>query len=609
MSNPDNFLFGTGTVEPVTGQRPLSVLPLQNFLGGINLARGDTQLFDNESGDLCNIDILEAGGFCRRSPVRAHTREDLPSEICDVALFQSEDGEPVMYIVLVDGTVWTVEGTAVADATPVLTGITVPTDCQSIQIGFNQYFYGPGSDATVVTPEGDSSTVPWQTIDAVAGFSTDCKGDLIALGCDDEGGETEIDFVFGFPQAECMAIHADFAWAANVVDPNDPTVRHCNRVYRSFPLTGDNATGQVWSSSEYIDIDQGDGDCITNIISCGPNLYVFKNNSVYIIQGWDAAAGDQIVSVKLCGDAGTPSCRTAVCCNCELYFWDAARGLYRINGTQVEWVFEKLWPLLRDGCIRRCEPAIGCCNGRIFVSVSERPVVPEDEEAFDLEPDCTNNTTYVLSPETETWVKHTYGVVCYVDFRPRTGIARCLAVSSRNGVFSMIEIERPGAKALLDRFNVAGGEENIVSYWRSKWFDGGNPFTEKEWCRPQILAQSTNVDWELDIKYLGDWCLDNVTGAQVIPFFQELAEDFEPDEPQFEIPYPGAEPVEVCPPSTDTGVTDRTCPISNFKKEKRDGPAIDDSCSVQMLVTGPPDKDWCVCALLLAYTESELCCG
>lgn len=606
--------------DPVLQQAPLNLLPISNFLGGLNIASGDTLLADNESGDMCNIDPQRAGGFCRRAPVRLHTREDLPAQICNIVQWQDEDGNAILFIMLEDGTVWATPGGAPANATPVLQPWTTPGngDCQSIEIGFNQYFYNTQGDAVCVEDGTNPTTVPWQTIDAAPAFNTDCSGELIAVGCDENGNPNltdEVDFVFGFPQAECMAVHADFAWAANVIDPVTGD-RECNRVYRSFPLTGAASTGQVWGSQNYIDIDPGNGDCITNLLSCGPNLYVFKHNSVYIIQGWDDPTAGNLVSVQICGDAGTPSCKTAVCCECLVYFWDERRGLFRINGTQLEYMFEKLEPLIRKGCIRPdCEPAIGCCNGRIHVSVPEAPVTPEDEEAVEELPDCANTTTYVLTPETETWTKYTYGIDCYLAWCPRGEKARCLAASSVGGNFSVVEIERPGYENYgLDVFSVAAGGTGIESFWRSKWFDGGNPFSTKNWCPPHVLAQAAppqRTDFEpprnfdLDFTYLCDWCLDEAIGGGSVSYFENI--DGDEPEPVLEVVIAGSDPTPVCPP--DVVVSDRTCPVTNNKKEKKCGPDVTSkSCSMQLVITGPENKPWCVCAILLGWSEEVFRC-
>ena len=624
MSNVDSFVFGTGTETPVTSQRQLSLLPITNFLGGLNLSVNDAQLADNESGDLCNIDVTTSG-LCRRHPVRLHTRQDLPAQICNMSQWQDEDGNPSLYLVLTDGTVWSVEGGAPSTATPVLEPITIanPEQCEMIQIGFTQYFYGNDNDAIAVeggppSQGGTVSTVPWQTIDGVPAFDNGCEGRLIAVGCD-EGGNPDFtdekEFELGFPQARCMAIHADFAWAANVTDPDTGEV-HCNRVYRSFPLTGQASTGQAWESGGYIDIDPGDGDCITNLLPCGPNLYVFKHNSVYLIQGWDDPSADNLVSVQICGDAGTPTCKTAVCCGCLVYFWDESRGLYRINGTNLEHVFRKLEPLIQQGCIRRnCEPAIGCCNGRIFLSVPEFPVTLEEEEMVQETPPCTNNTTYVLTPETETWTKYTYGMDCYMSWRPRAEKPRCLAASSRGGNFSVVEIERPGYQNYgLDVFSDTADAEFIESFWRSRWFDAGNMWSTKQWCAPQFVAQAAPPqrtsfepprDFEIQTTYLSDWCPEVSIGGGMVPFFQEL--EREAPEPELELVYPGGEVQQVCPePIT---LSDSSCPISNNKKQKQCGPTVTDtSCSMQLLVTGPGNKPWCICGILIAFTEEPFSC-
>jgi len=618
MSDIQGLVFGVGTREPVTSQRPISRLPIANFLGGLNLARADAQLFDNESGDMCNVDAGLSGGFCRRHPVRLHTREDLDAQIVSLGQWQDVDGNAILYMILEDGTVWYTEGGAPADATPTQASWDAPSS-EMIQIGFTQYFYGTDQDAVAVEggPTGTVGTLPWQTIDALPALSPECDGTLIAVGCDDSGNpnfDDERELVRGFPRAECITVHSDFAWAANVVDP-DTGERHCSRIYRSFPLIDSNIDGSVWGSSEYIDVDPFNGDCITALVSCGPNLYVFKTNSVYVIQGWDDATGGSITPVQICADAGTISCSTAVCCDCFVYFWDRNAGLMRINGTQVETVFSKLFPLIQKGCIRPDGmPALGCCNGRIHVSVPEFAVTPEDEEQVAQLPASANTTTYVLTPETETWVKYTYGIDRYLPWKPRSEKPRCLAASSVGGNFSVVEIERPGYENYgLDVFSVAGGGTPIESFWRSKWFDGGSPFSRKDWGRVYILAQASppertsfepTRDFDLEVTYLGDWNIGQSIGFGTIGFFDDLADDSVSVD-DLEIVELGGEATLVCPP--EAVVSDATCPITNSRKEKQCGPEpTAKACSFQIVIKGPVNKPWCVCALLLSLSEEPL---
>ena len=608
--------------QAINTSPPINTLRLSNFLGGLNLNRGDNALLDNESGDLCNVDILGTSGLCRRHPVRVHTREDLPSQITGLAQWQDEEGNPVLYMILENGEVYGTQSDRPNQAVPIRQPLTVAPGgiTQAIEIGFNQYFYSDEADAQCVeggiaSGGGTVTEVPWASVDAVPGFDTDCTGELIAVGCNDEGFADltdEQDFVFGFPRARAMAVHADFAWAANTVEDG---VRHCNRLRRSFPLTGAAETGQVWGSQEYIDIDQGDGDCINALVSCGPNLYVIKSRSIYIIQGWDEPTGGQIRSVQICADAGTMSPNTAVCCNCDLYFWDQARGLFRARGTEVAHVFSKLEDLVRLGCIRPdCEPAIGCCNGRIFVSVPEFPVTPEDEDAAQALPDdCSNTTTYVMTPlgDTESWVKHTHGFDAYLNWRPRNSIPRCLASSSVNGNFAVNEIERPGFENFpTDVFNRADGATEYESFWRSAWFTGNNPFANKRWGRPHVLAQSAPVQtlsgvqdrqFDLDIAYLADWCIESQIGGGVLSFFEEQEST---SKPVMEVTTIDGAPERICPPEAE--VSDATCPITNLKKELQCAPEVVDSArAMQVIITGPSNAPWCVCEILLGFTQEQ----
>lgn len=86
----------------------------------------------------------------------------------------------------------------------------------------------------------------------------------------------------------------------------------------------------------YIDINPDDGDYITNIISYNDELIVFKNNSIWVLGGFDET--DFFVrKVEFMAGIGCVSCRGAEVADNWCYFIDA-NGIYRTNMQMVEYI-------------------------------------------------------------------------------------------------------------------------------------------------------------------------------------------------------------------------------------------------------------------------------
>ena len=561
-------LYGSSVISG-PGQQ-LSLLPVIDMTGGLNLQRGGLQLLDSESPDMLNVDSQVAGGVCRRRGVTTGIGAALPSPICQVSWFENQVSTTQLIIVpLEDNTIWEIVAPGVGSPTIIPNWV---GDCpRGIQINFQHYTYSLTQDASDY--DGVTTTVyPWATTPPIP-----------APGVD------------GFPRAKYMTMHSGFAWAAHVQEPGDPSTVHCNRIWRSDAI--ENGAGElVWREDNWVDIDDGaDGDCITGIIACGGFLYVFKRNSVYFIAGWD---GPNIQVYPLCTDAGAVS-QDAITCgaDCKVWFFDHRRGLHSIEGQSINWEFDKMLPLIEDDCIPweyLDTVTVAECNGKIFVSV------PEGEAEA---PDAT----YVLDPNVGrgAWTKYDYGIGPSIDYTPKDARARCLAIpTDKPGANTLIQIE---SDLETDYYGLAFGFEPIVAYWASRWFDGGNPYTRKTWCAPEFLASVPTDDADdmiFRFEYYADFDREYQIGAGEVDFYNDVPATG----PTMEVRTPGAEPVLICP---EKEITPSSSCLPDHMQRKKCGPKPRcRSCSMQVVVRGTLDESipWCLNSMLVKFYEEPITC-
>lgn len=86
----------------------------------------------------------------------------------------------------------------------------------------------------------------------------------------------------------------------------------------------------------YLYVNPDDGDCITNIVSYGEDLLIFKKNGRYVLRGFDETdfSVDPIVEDER---VGCVSFRAAKVAGGACYFMDSS-GIYVMNGQSTEYV-------------------------------------------------------------------------------------------------------------------------------------------------------------------------------------------------------------------------------------------------------------------------------
>lgn len=570
--------------------RALTALPLIDFTGGLNLSNDLGTILDTEATEACNVDFQRGGGFCQRDPMLA-IGDELPSPVCNMGFaenydpFLDEDEQPrsIVYTMLENGEVWGLiyqpDGSTVT--TGPIPSIETDAECpRHIQINFRQYFYSEQACASCV--DGlNGQVLPWET-------SPDYIEPDVANGVLGANGVT------GFPKASYMTVHGGFAWAAGVVDPETGEY-NCNRVWRSWPLI-DGEGEQNWGENDWVDIDPGfDGDCITGIVSCGSELYVFKSHSIYRIDGYSE---NNLTVTPICGDIGAANCDAIICCNCRTWFWDSRSGLNVLTSEGVTRAFGKLDRLLDDeiiDCGLPDLPRVGCCGDKIMVSL---PSSGSTE----------NDVTYVLDQTTGAWTKYDVGFRAFYDVCPQN--FKGTSLGATNKCNHLVEICKQSEECLDDW---GCSKSAINTRVASGWYNAGNPWSNKQWCTPELVVEcSTKTDQTMVVRAQVDYLTD--TDAGVIEVDLSDPRDLTPFTlDQSRLATTRMEQLVPGGPLTPTGCKRPSPRLGKLEEErikkKACGPVLKNcnACVMRLVFEGPPG-DWCVCGVMILYREEPITC-
>jgi hypothetical protein len=435
-----------------TSPKRTQLYSLRDFTGGLNLVADTFKLQENESPDLLNVDIDRRGGFQVRRGVYPYSATALSA--APNTIWSYNDTGTVYTMAQVGtgvrhstGSAWTTL-TRMAGATPTDDlGTADGTDVCAVTFNNISYWargnrdivkWDGGANATVLTSNFNDTT-------------TATSGNI--------------------PRADHMAVHSGYLWVAGTWESD---VHYPNRVRWSWANTF-NDSGENWRLNDYIDIDDGkDSDYITAIIPYGDQLIVFKRDSVYAVYGY---SGESFSVVNISNTVGAVSHQAAIATPAGLYFFDHQTGLNRYDGRSVTWVFEQIWPAMRDGSIPSAlidNVDLGWVENRLWVSVpwDELPAVPR-------------GMTFVLDPRVKqggSWTKYSLQAGPFARGHRTEEYLGYLHGTNRIYRFDVQDQH-------YDYFNAAGGPTVINAYYRTKWIDLGEPAVKKRWRRTEALMQ------------------------------------------------------------------------------------------------------------------------
>lgn len=425
-----------------TSPKRTQLYTLRDFTGGLNLVSDTFRLAENESPDLLNVDIDRRGGFQVRrgvTPFSASTTGGTPDTIW------SYNDTGTVYTMFQVGTTikagtgstWSTVGSSLGSATQEVCPVT-----------FNNFNYWVRGNADVA--KWDGATASTMTT-AFNDTTTASSGNI--------------------PRADHAAVHAGYMWVASTWESG---TNYPNRVRFSWANTFDNS-GENWRTQDYIDIDEGkDSDYITAIVPFGDQLIVFKRNSVYAVYGYSA---ESFSVVNISNTVGAVSHSGALATPAGLFFFDHQTGLNVYNGSSVDWVFEQIWPAMRDGSIPTSlidNVELGWIENRLWVSVpwDEYPAVPR-------------GVTFVLDTRLKSgasWTKYSLQAGPYARGHRNDNYLGYL--HGTNLIYRLDVHDQ-----FYDNMGGATGIIPINSYYRTRWIDLGEPAVKKRWRRTEAVMQ------------------------------------------------------------------------------------------------------------------------
>ena len=455
----------------------VQTIPVSDFQGGINLNADAFQLAKNESPDLLNVDLDPLGGFRRRATIQR--KADMAYDVNSLwgfsrgplaaGMFMTEQNGNVKYSLITSvGATWTnvpsstVTWTATAAGASPMRGISFrnPAD-----FALNNCYIQRGGVSPVVRWEGPTINATALGVAYSEDYASPTNGNM--------------------PKAKFIASHRDFVFVANTTEGS--TV-HGSRIRWSHP-----GRPESWRSLDYIDIEPGTSDHITAIASWKDQLLIFKQNSTFLLSGYD---NDTFEVANISKTLGTINQNTVAVSDGGIYFFSWPYGVNLFDGQQIADVFANLRPLIQSNDMTDAT-SVGIClawlGQRLYVSV---PSGGSDETIGSV------SYTYVLDPllAGTGWTRHQFnGKGLGVSLFLSDELGNSEDISTLESAFSggpqIVSWPLDTNAVLGDLLQTATvpAVTKIKSYYRTAWQDIENAAVVKSWGRPVVVMDNANA--------------------------------------------------------------------------------------------------------------------
>ena len=425
--------------------RRINVEHARDFTGGLNLQADPYNLDKNESFDLGNVDLDRRGGFAVRRGMRPYDNVSTNFNFSWVGgtnatattMHTYVDPSGVRHLLAAaQGEVRRWNGAAWA---LVQAGASGQSDVSFAQQDGFLYFCSLSGAGSYRWNGAAVTSLP------LPSYVDDLGAPV--------GGR--------MPQSAFLAFHKECMFSA-----------WDQRVRWSHP-----GSAEDWRTNDWIDVGVGDGGSwVRAMVSFKNALVIFKKRGVYVLEG-DPPSGFSLV--KLTTELGVER-PTAVCVTEDaLYFWDARTGLWKYDGERLEYVFERIYPLIDDEKLDPSESQnakIAYHRRRVYVAVVHQ-----------AEPWVDQAVTLVYAPdvgEQGAWTIHdTPARMLHVHDRGPGSEAQLLgATGGRAYEYDVEDVHE-------DEMTV-GTTTAIPAWYTTRWFDARNPAMRKRWKRPIVVARS-----------------------------------------------------------------------------------------------------------------------
>lgn len=447
----------------------VSVERYDDFTGGLNLRADQFQLARNESPDMLNVEIDPRGGLFSRGAMREINSTAVSGTWTPYRLHSFYGASPRVML---------------ANAAEVL---------HSSGTNFTRLDYSSGNKVAAANTNGASfanwgqvlyvatgtsgtNTYTWETGDTYASTITNIS---VAGDFNDNYNSPTRNH---FPRCEHIAVHANKMFAAGT---NDAGTVYPNRLRWSHE-----AEPQDWATDDFIDF-LGGGSRITALAVYAGQLIVFKQNSIYIVYGYETA---DFAVVELTSRLGVDSPMKVAVAENGVYFYSHPNGLFFYNGSGIIDLsdnFNSIYPNNYVNDAATSTIAVSYVNRRVWLSLpySKTTTVSNATVNLVFDPTIGQRGAYTMFSTADD-----YGLVGGCDFTSSSGVTYGLAIHPN--IPRVLKVDAFEAETDL----LATVESSFDSYYRTGWVDGRSYSMKKMWRRPDIVIKQSDTARTVNVK-------------------------------------------------------------------------------------------------------------
>lgn len=484
---------------PIQGSPPpIRSAVLRDFTGGLNFRDNASQLAANELSDEVNCDIGGQGGVSRRGSFRPLGASGITTANSPQFLFHIPDDTSNGYVLM--GAQSATGPTDKLSYWTTITEGTAPAATRSFATASNDDEYWSGALMKPTEAPGDQYLyIHRDYLAKVQAFQT--SDNLLHSEMTDAYGNYNENFAAPgsgcMPKASIMAAHRDYMFHA---DCYENSLRRTARLRWSHPgHPGD------YRANDFIDVGEGqDNDRISALVSNGSSLFVFKERSVWVLEGYSA---DTFSITRVASGIGCGNHNAAAYSQYGVTFFDRNLGMHQITFERVAgvrmWHANCLWLKLNaaitDGRITNTRQAcVTWVGSKLYVSG-----LIEGGAAH-------ANRTYMTDMQVGPgWVRYNVGFVnigCYKPFgSPPLFMGIAPFDGSQSGATNYDRLVIQGLNATLTDLLDGTHEQSYVSYFQTSWITGGDASLKKRFRRFSMVFGNLATGHGFTVNSFKNW--------------------------------------------------------------------------------------------------------
>lgn len=415
--------------------------------GGLNDNLSQLEISDNEATAIQNVIFDNGGALVKRYGFTNITGTTTPAfklganvtGVPGIAYYQKADGSRYLFAVGNNSAQATGYSKTIDASGGVPTGAWTSQGTGNLPGSFtnNQLVtFSVAENTLVMTVSGSSSntTYPaaWQATGNVYTFTTDAD-------C---------------PKAKYNVYHKNILFVAG--DPSRPS-----RV--SFSDLTNGIT--TWVATDFFDLDTNNGQYITGFLSAFGNLYIFENNSIWMLSGTNR---DDFSLQKMVDNVGTLSQQSIAVVNNNIFFITSQNDVAVYDGNfSIKFISSKIRNTIGQNNFNRAQQALGLAfSSYRYKDLDYYAAESTIGSAF-------NNQVLLFDTYREAWTKlSAINPNSWAVIPNSTGINTMVF-----GDYSGLVYSYPNLNSYSDVSNTCNGSNvctttspSIYSFYQTKWF-------------------------------------------------------------------------------------------------------------------------------------------